>query len=81
MNNNYTIISFYSDRPTTLADTDTNTYYSDHAKRLKIELSNINLNYDIRELPSKNNYMQNCLLKPNLVLYHCILPWKWKFWR
>lgn len=66
--NNYTVISFYTDRPTTSKDTDTSTYYSDHAKRLKIELSNNSLNYDIRELPSKNNYMQNCLLKPKFIL-------------
>ena len=64
-----TIISFYADRETNKnVDTDTSTYYSDHAKRLTEELKKIDIPHDIRELKSQNNYMKNCLMKPGFIL-------------
>lgn len=65
----YTIISFYADRPTVHGvDTDTDTYYSDNAKRLIEELKTVNIPCDIKELVSQNNYMKNCLMKPGFIL-------------
>lgn len=55
------LISFYS-------DVDDNTYYSDHAKRLKQQCSELNIPTDFRELPSLNDYRLNCLRKPKFIL-------------
>ena len=55
------VISFYS-------DIDGRTYYSDHAKRLKKDLDNLNQDYYIEELPSSGDYRSNCLKKPRFIL-------------
>jgi hypothetical protein len=63
MNSPYTIISFYSDPNPKIS-----TYYRDNYIRLKAELDNHSLNYSIDELPTKRNYMENCLRKPRYIL-------------
>jgi hypothetical protein len=64
MNNNaYHIISFYTD-----ADPSKSTYYKDNYLRLKQEIDNIGIPYSIDELPSKKDYMENCLRKPKYIL-------------
>lgn len=55
------IISYYCD----IGD---NTYYSDHAKRLDQDLSHFDLDYEIAELESFDNYRLNCLRKPKFIL-------------
>lgn len=55
------LISFYS-------DIDGNTYYSDHAKRLKTQCDSLNIPTDFRPLESKNDYRLNCLRKPKFIL-------------
>tara|TARA_Y100001963_G_scaffold112330_1_gene155478 strand:+ start:1093 stop:1878 length:786 start_codon:yes stop_codon:yes gene_type:complete len=55
------IISYFCD----IGD---NTYYSDHAKRLEQDLSHFNLDYEISELESFNDYRLNCLRKPKFIL-------------
>lgn len=55
------IVSFYS-------DIDNRTYYSDHAKRLRQNCIELNMPYDIRELPSTGSYRLNCLSKPKFIL-------------
>ena len=54
------VISFYS-------DIDGTTYYSDHAERLKSQLNNLNVPYDIREKQSLGSYQKNCLSKPEFI--------------
>jgi len=54
------VISFYS-------DVDETTYYSDHAVRLKKQLDELNVPYDIREKQSLGSYQKNCLSKPNFI--------------
>jgi hypothetical protein len=55
------IVSFY-------CDIDDRTYYSDHARRLRINCNENNIPHDIRELPSKGEYRLNCLSKPKFLL-------------
>jgi hypothetical protein len=55
------IVSFY-------CDIDNRTYYSDHARRLRINCNENNMKHDIRELPSKGEYRLNCLSKPQFIL-------------
>ena len=55
------IISYY-------CDTDNNTYYSDHAKRLKENCDDLQLNYDITEVKSLGDYRLNTLRKPKFIL-------------
>jgi hypothetical protein len=55
------IISFYCD----IGD---DTYYSDNARRLRINCNENNIPHDIRELPSKGEYRLNCLAKPKFIL-------------
>jgi hypothetical protein len=55
------LISFYS-------DIDDNTYYSDHAKRLKVQCDSLNIPTDFRHLDSLNDYRLNCLRKPKFIL-------------
>ena len=54
------IISFYS-------DIDDKTYYSDHAKRLKQQLTDLGMPHDIREKESLGTYQKNCLSKPQFI--------------
>jgi len=54
------VISFYS-------DIDGKTYYSDHAKRLSKQLSDLSIPYDFREKQSLGSYQQNCLSKPQFI--------------
>jgi len=54
-------ISFYSDR------TGTN-YYSTMNGLLKSRLDELGATYHIEELPSKDHYMLNCLMKPQFIL-------------
>jgi hypothetical protein len=54
------VISFYSDLQGT-------TYYSDHAVRLKKQLDELGIPYDIREKESLGSYQKNCLSKPNFI--------------
>jgi len=49
-------------------DTDENTYYSDHSRRLEKNCTDLNLNYEIVELPSYNDYRLNTLRKPKFIL-------------
>jgi hypothetical protein len=55
------IVSFY-------CDIDDRTYYSDHARRLRINCNENNIPHDIRELPSRGEYRLNCLAKPRFIL-------------
>ena len=55
------IVSFYCD----IGD---KTYYSDHARRLRINCNEHNMPHDIRELPSLGEYRLNCLAKPKFIL-------------
>jgi len=55
------LISFYS-------DIGTDTYYSDHAVRLKLQCESLNIPTDFRPLESKNDYRLNCLSKPKFIL-------------
>lgn len=55
------IVSFY-------CDIDNRTYYSDHARRLRINCNENNIPHDIRELPSRGEYRLNCLAKPKFIL-------------
>lgn len=55
------LISFYS-------DIDGNTYYSDHANRLKHQCDSLNIPTDFRHLESLNDYRLNCLRKPKFIL-------------
>ena len=55
------IVSFY-------CDIDGRTYYSDHARRLRINCNENNILHDIRELPSRGEYRLNCLAKPKFIL-------------
>jgi hypothetical protein len=54
------VISFYS-------DIDGKTYYSDHAKRLTQQLTELGVPHDIREKASLGSYQQNCLSKPQFI--------------
>lgn len=54
------VISFYS-------DVDNRTYYSDHAVRLKQQLDELGIPYDIREKQSLGSYQKNCLSKPDFI--------------
>lgn len=54
------IISFY-------CDIDNRTYYSDHARRLRINCNENNIPHDIRQLKSLGEYRLNCLRKPNFI--------------
>lgn len=58
---NTEIVSFY-------CDIDNRTYYSDHARRLRINCNEHNIPHDIRELPSRGEYRLNCLAKPKFIL-------------
>jgi len=53
------IVSFYADLD--------GTYYSDHAKRLRINCNENNIPHDIRPLQSRGNYRLNCLAKPKFI--------------
>lgn len=55
------LISFYS-------DIDKDTYYSDHAIRLKTQCDFLNIPTDFRQLDSFNDYRLNCLRKPKFIL-------------
>lgn len=55
------IVSFY-------CDIDNRTYYSDHARRLRINCNENNMKHDIRELQSRGDYRLNCLAKPQFIL-------------
>jgi hypothetical protein len=55
------IISFY-------CDIDDRTYYSDHAKRFRINCNENNIPHDVRELQSRGEYRLNCLAKPKFIL-------------
>lgn len=55
------IVSFY-------CDIDDRTYYSDHARRLRINCNENNIPHDVRELPSRGEYRLNCLAKPKFIL-------------
>ena len=55
------IVSFY-------CDIDNRTYYSDHARRLRINCNENNIPHDIRPLPSRGEYRLNCLAKPKFIL-------------
>jgi len=57
---NTQVISFYS-------DIDGTTYYSDHAVRLKQQLTDLNVPHDIREKVSLGSYQKNCLSKPEFI--------------
>ena len=54
------VISFFS-------DVDNKTYYSDHARRLAVQLNGLGISFDIREKPSLGSYQQNCLSKPQFI--------------
>lgn len=58
---NTEIISFY-------ADLGGDTYYSDHATRLKKNCEQFNISYDIREHKPEGSYRLNCLAKPKFIL-------------
>lgn len=55
------IVSFY-------CDIDERTYYSDHARRFRINCNENNIPHDIRELPTRGEYRLNCLAKPKFIL-------------
>lgn len=55
------IVSFY-------CDIDNRTYYSDHARRFRINCNENSIPHDIRELPSRGEYRLNCLAKPKFIL-------------
>lgn len=55
------IVSFY-------CDIDNRTYYSDHARRFRINCNENNIPHDIRELSSRGEYRLNCLAKPKFIL-------------
>jgi len=55
------IISFY-------CDIDNRTYYSDHARRFRINCNENNIPHDVRELKSRGEYRLNCLAKPKFIL-------------
>lgn len=55
------IVSFY-------CDIDDRTYYSDHARRFRINCNENKIPHDIRELPSRGEYRLNCLAKPKFIL-------------
>jgi len=55
------IVSFY-------CDIDNRTYYSDHARRLRINCNENNIPHDIRQLESRGEYRLNCLAKPRFIL-------------
>jgi hypothetical protein len=55
------VVSFY-------CDIDNRTYYSDHARRLRINCNENIIPHDIRELPSRGEYRLNCLAKPKFLL-------------
>ena len=57
---NIEVVSFYS-------DIDGTTYYSDHAKRLKNQLDQLDISNDIREKPSLGSYQHNCHSKPQFI--------------
>ena len=54
------VISFYS-------DIDDKTYYSDHARRLVVQLANFGIPNDIRQKQSLGSYQKNCLSKPQFI--------------
>ena len=54
-------ISFYADIPGT-------DYYTRHAKMLKARFAELDAAYHIEELPSKNHFALNCLMKPQFIL-------------
>jgi hypothetical protein len=54
-------ISFYCDR-------DGGDYYSSCAKKIKSRLDELGASHDIREIPSQDHYMLNCLEKPKFIL-------------
>lgn len=54
-------ISFYSNRSGT-------NYYSTMYERMKSRLDELDATYHIEELESKDNYMLNCLMKPQFIL-------------
>jgi len=54
-------ISFYCDR-------DGSDYYSSCAEKMKNRLDELGATHDIREIPSKEHYMLNCLQKPKFIL-------------
>ena len=55
------IVSFY-------CDIDNRTYYSDHAKRLRVNCDDKHIPYDIRPMDSRGEYRLNCLSKPKFLL-------------
>jgi hypothetical protein len=55
------IVSFY-------CDIDDRTYYSDHARRFRINCNENKIPHDIRELSSRGEYRLNCLAKPKFIL-------------
>ena len=55
------IVSFY-------CDIDDRTYYSDHARRFRINCNENDIPHDIRELKSRGEYRLNCLAKPKFIL-------------
>lgn len=55
------IVSFY-------CDIDGRTYYSDHARRLRINCNENSIPHDVRELQSRGEYRLNCLAKPRFIL-------------
>lgn len=55
------VVSFY-------CDIDNRTYYSDHARRLRINCNENNIPHDVRELSSRGEYRLNCLAKPKFIL-------------
>lgn len=54
-------ISFYADILGT-------NYYTRHAKMLKSRFEELDADYYIEELPSKNHFALNCLMKPQFIL-------------
>ena len=65
---NTQIVSFY-------CDIDNRTYYSDHARRLRINCNENNIPHDIRQLQSLGEYRLNCLRKP-IFIYQILLEKK-----
>ena len=55
------IVSFY-------CDIDNRTYYSDHAKRLRVNCDDNHIPHDIRPMVSRGEYRLNCLAKPRFLL-------------
>lgn len=55
------IVSFY-------CDIDDRTYYSDHARRFRINCNENKIPHDVRELKSRGGYRLNCLAKPKFIL-------------